>query len=111
MILIHFDTIIIWISRFVKKNKYFYKLVLVDPKTSFDKDKILKFVELKLRSNPYYKQAILMGQLEDLKIEALSKYQYVQMLENYYEQKNIEAGDRKPPALFPLNLNEVNWYF
>ena len=93
---------------FVKKNKYFYKLVLVDPKTSFDKDKILKFVELKLRSNPYYEQAILMGQLEDLKIEALSKNQYVQMLENYYEEKNIKTGDRKPPALFPLNLNEVN---
>ena len=93
---------------FIKKNKYFYKLVLVDPKTSFDKDKILKFVELKLRSNPYYEQAILMGQLEDLKIEALSKDQYVQILENYYEEKNIKAGDRKPPVLFPLKLKEVN---
>ena len=82
--------------------------MLVDPKTSFDKDKILEFVELKLKSNPYYEQAILMGQLEDLKIEALSKNQYVQMLENYYEQKNIEAGDRKPPVLFPLKLKEVN---
>ena len=92
---------------FIKKNKYFYKLVLVDPKTSFDKDKILKFVELKLRSNPYYEQAILMGQLEELKIEALSKNQYVQMLENYYEEKNIKAGDRKPPVLFPLKLKDV----
>ena len=48
-----------------------------------------------------------MGQLEDLKIE-VSKNQYVQMLENYYEEKNIKAGDRKPPVLFPLKLKEVN---
>ena len=49
----------------------------------------------------------MIGQLEELKIEALSKNEYVQMLENYYEEKNIKAGDRKPPVLFPLKLKDI----
>ena len=69
-----------------------------NPKT--DMNDLIHNIEISLKENPYYLQAINTGQLQPLKHKFL-KDNFKQHITKYYREKNlIKDGDIKFPALF-----------
>ena len=71
-----------------------------------DGNLIVGEVEHLMKMNPYYKQAIDLGQLLPLKVNNLGEKGSLKVFNYYCQTKQIKEGDAKLPTLFPVNFLE-----
>ena len=92
-------------------NKYYYALyILRDNLNNDEMISIKKLAVSLLNKNPYYKQAVSMGQLDDFRVVNLDNRTFNNIIDNYFIKSQVRLGDRKPPALFLINELDLNKY-
>ena len=86
------------------ENKYYYALYISGD--NFNTNDLISIKNLAvsvLNKNPYFKQAVSIGQLDDFRIVNIDDITFNNIIDNYFIKYKVKHGDRKPPALFLVN--------
>jgi hypothetical protein len=82
----------------------YYQLFIFSDQ-NLDIESVVRKVNAQLHQNPYYHQAVSLGQLGDLKAKLYPNTSLNRFADKYARHNSIKDGDAKLPVLLPVHIN------